>query len=175
VQQLRRFDMVTEGRRGRWRGPQWDDGDAARFGTGRSVNQDDPRRRSESFGEFGGQLVAGDRVDAIDGDLVGERTGDCLTDAIIAAQRVAVTDDERVSGHFGPLDRRSGRLAIGRTCFIESQPVRIKGSSIVSSPESAQLERNRLKRRSVPGLLAVNPPQSLDRPKVEFSGLKPRN
>jgi hypothetical protein len=82
------------------------DGDAARCSASRGVDQDDPRRRSESFGEFGGQLVAGDRVDAIDGGLVGERARDGLTDAIVAAQRVAVTDDERVCGHFRPLDRR---------------------------------------------------------------------
>ena len=73
---------------------------------GRGVDQDDPRRRGESFGEFGGQLVAGDRVDAVDGGLVGERARDRLTDAVVAAQRVAITDDERVCGHCGPLDHR---------------------------------------------------------------------
>ena len=89
-----------------------DDGDAARFAAGRGVNQDDPRRRGESLGEFGGQLVAGERVDAVDGGLVGERPGDRLTDAVVAAQRVAVTDDQRVSGHFGPLGRQPARTAI---------------------------------------------------------------
>jgi len=70
------------------------DDDAAGLDAGLGIDEDDQIHRGKAFGQFGQELMAPDHLGAADGGLLRQRPGRCLADPVIAAQRVAVADDE---------------------------------------------------------------------------------
>jgi hypothetical protein len=99
VEQRRWVRGVDKTRRQRRCALDLTDNDNARLDVDRGIDEDDQFHRGNTFGQFRRQLMANDCMGANDGSLVRKRLGNGLSDPVIASQRIAVTNNERFSGH----------------------------------------------------------------------------
>jgi hypothetical protein len=62
------------------------------------INEDDHIHRSEASGQLGCELMASNHLGVINGKLR-KVLGDQLANPIVTPERIAITDDERLTGH----------------------------------------------------------------------------